>query len=262
VVFGGGTLGSCVARQAAEAGQAVVVASRHQRAHPGWWRRYVVGSDVPLGWVPHAADVVVAIGPSGREGDEILGVPLQGLVERLRALKPRSLVVAGPAGSVPFADTVRAVSVAGAAAVCLSPLWGLGDGLIGRWICSLKEGHSLSIGRSLPRRRWLAATDAARAILLLRDAPGVHRWEGPEELDLAEAAALVARRWSGTVRTRFWGDGLTRAERARLADPGAIGCGWDDGTLGVRVTFAEWLERQPGPRRRSTESSPSTAARP
>lgn len=256
VVFGGGALGSAVARLAAARGAAVTVASRHPREHVGWWREALVGSEAPLGWLPARANVVLAIGPGTHELErEIWSPAVARWIVRLRALRPKTLVLAGPAGVGPaFAPSAEEALRSGGVVVRLPVLLAGGAGWAGALAESLRAGEHPRVSVALPPARPLAVEDAARVILAEAGQLGEVTVTGPEELTAAAVVAALCERYGSTTRSRLLGTGLHRETLARLQRAAALPEAWDEARYGARLTLRTWVDRLPGPRRRRAEN--------
>lgn len=256
VIFGGGALGAAVARLAASRGTPVTVASRTPGDHPGWWLHHRAGSPAPLGWLPPRASVVVAISPTGREpAAETWGAPLAEWLPRLRALKPPSVVVAGPAGLggggiEAFDRTSRVARELGFSVVRLPALLATERGWAGSLAAELRRGVAARVSAALPDTRALAAEDAARVVLALGGEPEDVTVTGPTRLRAADVIAALGARYGVAPRARLFGTGLGAEVRARLAAQADLPDSWDEPRFGPRASLAVWVDRQPGPRRK------------
>ena len=256
VVFGGGGLGSAVARLAAARGAPVTVASRHAAEHVGWWRHTVVGGDAPLGWLPARAEVIVAIGPGPRELEaETWSPAVVKWLGRLRALRPAGVVLAGPAGAGPaFAACAAEVLRGGGAVVRVPPLLAAGTGWAGTIAAELRSGTSPRVGTGIPDSRALAADDAARVVLAEVVGSREVVVTGPAKLPAAAVVAAISARYAVPVRTRLFGTGLPREALLRLQREVSLTDRWDEERYGPRLSLAAWVDRLPGPRRRRAEN--------
>jgi hypothetical protein len=250
VILGGGLLGGAVARVAAAGGNAVTVASRTPRDHPGLWRRLEAREHDALAWVPPASRVVVALGPTAGDGagwEEAL-LRVLGTLERADHRGP--IVLCGPAGPPdgpgrgPFAEAARRAP----AVVRLPPLFGSGDRLAWPLVAQARAQRRVSLYRRFPPCRPLLVDDAARAILATTR--GSLELDGPETVDAAALSAAITARFGVPVGRR-WTAGPWRADEL-LRAPGQRPevDGWEDARFGPRTTLSSWISGLPGPRRR------------
>lgn len=257
VVFGGGALGSAVARLAHASGEAVVVASRNPGSHPGWWRRCGLDADSRVAWLPRGVHVVVAVGPAPHEAWTSIS-PVAKIFYRLTHYSPQSLVVAVPAGRLGEVAEVVALAAAardaGASVVRVGPLFGVGDGYLSRQVMVLRGGGTVLCPKVGPTR-ILCADDAARVVLRARGAANDLTISGFERVSADDATNVLVGRFGGQVRTPMLGDGLHRNARARLSAWSDLPDSWDEDSFGPRLSLADWVARLPGPRRRAGEPS-------
>jgi nucleoside-diphosphate-sugar epimerase len=256
VVFGGGALGSAVARLAASRGEAITVASRNPGEHPGWWRRHEVGGDQPLGWLPAHARVVVAVSPGGGDAPEwTWGERLAGWLRRLVGMRPEAILLAGPAGSgtpglAAFEGTARSARSAGVGVLRLPALLAMDRHWAGTIAAELRMGRRARVSVALPETRALAADDAARAALHLLDHPGDELLTGAALLRPGDVLAALAARYGIEPVSSVFARRPDRATLARLTAQRELPDRWDDVRFGPRLSLSTWAERLPGPRRR------------
>lgn len=261
VIFGGGALGGTVAKLAASRGTPVIVASRHMGEHPGWWRRYLVGSEEPLGWMPPQPDVVVAVSPGASERpDTAWNERLGRWLDRLRGLRPASILLAGPAGAgAPavgaFDEVARQTNRAGISVLRFTALLAMDHHWAGGIAAELRAGRSPRVSLALPPTRALAAEDAARAVLSSIGAGGDRTLTGAERLAPEAVVAALGERFGGAARPSLFAPRLSASERVRLEAWSELPDSWDDDAFGPRLTLREWADRLPGPRRRRSPSS-------
>lgn len=263
VIFGGGALGSAVARLAHSRGEGVVVASRNAGSHPGWWRRCELGHDSRVAWVPRGSHLVMAVGPASNEPPDVYLAAAR-LLSRLMREAPASIVVALPAGAVgetaPAGALATAARGVGASVVSLGPLYGVGDAYLSRQVMVLRGGGSVKVPKT-GVIRLLCADDAARAVVSARANREELVVTGGDQITAANATALLIQRFGGTARTAILGDGLHRSIRERLAGWADLPDRWDETRFGPRVSLAQWISRLPGPRRRVGDPPPPLSAR-
>lgn len=263
VIFGGGALGSAVARLANSRGEGVVVASRNAGSHPGWWRRCELGQDNRLAWIPRGSHLVIAVGPAWNESSDVCLAAAR-LLPRLKRESPASIVVALPAGGV--GETVAAGALAtagrdvGASLVGVGPLYGIGDAYLSRQVMALRGGGNVKVPKTVATR-VLCADDAARAVVSARSTREELVVTGGERITAANATSALVARFGGTARPPLFGDGLPRPIRERLAGWADLPDQWDESRFGPRVSLAEWISRLPGPRRRVAGPPPPLPAR-
>ena len=261
VIFGGGALGGALARLAASRLTPVVVASRSPGEHPGWWRRSVVGADTPLGWLPPQADIVVAVSPAPGEAPErVWGARLPAWLDRLRGMRPASILLAGPAGhGTPglgaFEETARHAARNGIGVLRFPALLSMDRHWAGRIALQLRAGKPARVSLALPPTRALASDDAARAVLASLGSTGDQTLTGPAILAPEAVLAALAERFGVKPRPSMFAPRLDRFTRARLAAQSDLPDAWDDPRFGPRLALQEWAERLPGPRRRRGAAS-------
>ncbi len=261
VVFGGGALGGAVARLAAGRGVPVVVASRRMGEHPGWWRRYDVASAEPLGWMPPQPDIVVAISPApGERPEAVWGERLSRWLDRVRGLRPASILLAGPAGSSAaatggFEEVARHCARAGIAVLRFPALLAMEHHWAGELASALRAGRSPRVSLALPATRALAADDAARAVLASLGGEGDDTLTGPERVTPEAVVAVLTERFGVAPTPSIFGRRLPALTRARLEAQAELPDRWDAERFGPRLSLREWADRLPGPRRR--RGSPS-----
>ncbi|MBM4368291.1 MAG: hypothetical protein FJ102_18910 [Deltaproteobacteria bacterium] len=249
VVFGGGLLALAVARAGAARGQAVTLASPQPRVVSGWWRQYPGPRDT-LAWMPAGAEAIVAVGPSRSVPvDRAWGEGLSALMSRLDHAD--RVVLAGPLpGREPSIEIFeRVLERWPGPCLRVAPLFGQGDTGAGQWASTLRAGGTVRLGEA-PAVRWLAADDAARAIL--GDlSPGEHLATGGELWTPGDLVDRLVVRFGGRRARPLIGAGLPRDGLARLRAWAGHPDRWDEARWGPRTSLAAWIERLPGPRRRA-----------
>ncbi len=138
----------------------------------------------------------------------------------------------------------------------LPPLFGSGDGPVAAASTTLRGGGVVTVGE-LPRVRWLCARDAARVALSMEAGAGTVAVSGEEALSPGEMTDRLAQRFGGRRRAPLWGTGVGAEQAARLRAWATLPDLWHE-QWGQRTTFAAWVERLPGPRRRHGPSAPDS----
>lgn len=234
----------------------MVVASRRMGEHPGWWRRYLVCSEEPLGWMPPQPDIVVAISPGpGERAERVWGEPLIRWLDRVRGLRPASILVAGPAGSGAaavggFDEVARSAVRSGLAVRRFSALLAMEHHWPGELATALRAGRPPRVSLAVPATRALAADDAARAVLASLGSTDDDTLTGRELLAPESLIAALTERFGVAPTPSFFGGRLPALTRARLEAQAVLPDRWDDERFGPRLSLREWTDRLPGPRRR------------
>lgn len=240
LVLGGGLLGGALTRLAT--GQQVVVASRHARSHPGLWRHFELG-ETSLDSLLDGLDRPSVIVALSEDGPDYYSRALPLLMQGLRRLGARVTAVTRPGLGPEDAQ---------ATIVELAALFGPGDRCVSPLLPRLRAQRAAYLPRGLPPSRPLFLDDAARAVLHLAQhgPPGArHRLVGPDRLDAATIGSVLTARFGGSVSPML----LRRLPKEDIESLTLAAEGidtWDDGPFGTRKSFAEWVERLPGPRPR------------
>ena len=252
-----------MARLAHSRGESVVVASRQEGAHPGWWRRCEVGGEGRFSWMPSGVHLVFAIGPAAGEAF-IVGAAASKLLTRIARNSPASLVVALPAGAVGQSESVqtlaRAAAEIGASTVAFGPLFGVGDKFLSRHMMELRSGGNVRLPKVSPVR-MLCADDAARVVVSARSTPEHITATGQAEIGPESAIDALISRFGGTRSSPLFGTGLPRPLRDRLLAWSDLADEWDETRFGPRLSYADWVDRLPGPRRRVGDAPATAPAR-
>lgn len=252
VVFGGGHLGSAVARQGAASGRSVLVASPTPRTHSGLWQRWT--SDLPVRVPMRGATVVIALSPrTQRDAPAVWGHVVPQLAASAWREGAMAVTVCGPAGQgEPGLDAFqRGVDELRTAPrttiVRFGPLFGVEDNCVWPIISDIRQSGVARLPRGAPATWPLFLEDAARATLKLTGAGGEFVLHGPEQLGMDDIGTVIVRRFGGRWAWRWWGG---PAHPARLRAWSEVRDTWSDSRLGPRQTLATWVGKLPGLRRK------------